>query len=83
MDERTSEISEGFVILLLMMRNYMSSHQHQRVDSSFSDNDQTKKTSLLFINHSEFLSLIKDSDEDSERAENDTEQLMLLFSQNM
>lgn len=45
--------------------------------------DQTKKTSLLFINHSEFLSLIKDSDKDSERAENDTEQLMLLFSQNM
>ncbi len=44
MDERTSEISEGFVILLLMLvRNYLSSHRHQRVDSSFGDNDLTKK----------------------------------------
>ncbi len=57
MDERTSEISEGFVILLLMLvRNYLSSHRHQRVDSSFGDNDLTKKRYLLFITHSEYLS---------------------------
>lgn len=81
-DERTSEISEGFVILLLMlMRNYLSSHRHQRVDSSFSDNDPTKKLIFCLLLIQNTSPLIKDSDEDSECVDNDTEQLIvLLFS---